>query len=267
MSYPILTASKALAAAIKIQSALDSGRKPEDLFTRGFGDLEAEVELRSGADVDVDSIYRLCGEQFRYMSEDRKAGKLNKLTYEEAMAEFLFELTSDIPSIALQDPDFWRWLGVLPLRRYINELEGDFKPSRVGGEGNRNNIRWTLVRTYQWGYKCAGEGNDRFSGIRAYRLAKEEAAGSDGWTREFYISQIVRRRWGSGPRDYRKFIEVTVAAPALLDYSNEVRPTQSLGSAVSRVTENLYLPALDDDELAGLITQEKGKIASNRRFA
>ena len=261
MSYPILTSNNAKFVAEVLESDRESGIPVGQLLNRTYKDLEERVELRDGGDVDGETIFKKCQEQFRLVTEDRKNGSLSKIIYEEMMATFLVELTEGICHAALQDPDWWRWLAMFPLRRYVNELEGDFLPTRFGAAGNANNIRWTLIRTYQWGKKCSASNPEEFDAISAYRKAKMHASGSSGWAREFYISQIVRRRWGSSSRDYRAFVEVTLSDPPLLDYSNEIRPTQTLGVAVARMTENIFLPSLSPDELKHLISLEKDKVA------
>lgn len=177
-----------------------------------------------------------------------------KNAQEEEFAALAVHMTNAFPSEALQDPDFWRYLSLFKFRDYICAIEGDFSPSRYGGLGNKNLIRWTLIRGLVWGLHC--KFGDDLTGIYEARLVKE-SLGLGSEVRDFYISHLVRPEWAKSPDAGRAFIDAAMADPPLLDRGKEFRPSQYLGSRVSRISRNIYFPSLSKDEVQEVIASER----------
>jgi hypothetical protein len=160
----------------------------------------------------------------------------------------------ELPTEALQDPDFWRYLSIFKLRDYICFAEGDFNPGRFGGKGNRDIKRWTLVRGFVWGLHATSE-NDS-TGIYRARVIKEGLGLGTG-VRDFYISHVVRPNWSKAPGGGKAFIDAAMSDPPLFDRGKEFRPSQTLGARVGRVSANIYLPALSEDEIREVILEQR----------
>lgn len=173
---------------------------------------------------------------------------------EEEFAALAVRMTQELPTEALQDPDFWRYLSVFKFRDYICAIEGDFSPGRYGGQGNKNLIRWTLIRGLVWGLHCTF--GDDLTGIYKARLVKENL-GLGSEVRDFYISHLVRPEWAKSPDAGPAFIDAAMADPPLFDRGKEFRPSQYLGSRVSRVSRNIYFPSLSKDEVQEIVTSER----------
>lgn len=176
---------------------------------------------------------------------------------EEEFAALARRILRELPTEALQDPDFWRYLSVFKLRDYICAIEGDFGPGRFGGKGNRGVVRWTLVRGFVWGLHATSE--DDLTGIYKARLIREELGLGSG-VRDFYISHVVRPYWAMALGAGKAFIDAAMAEPPLFDRGKEFRPSQTLGARVARVSANIYLPSLSEEEIRGVILEQRAGI-------
>ena len=280
MSYPILKTSNAQTVGWQVQHALELNPKATEPLQSSFMGLEKEIEYRQGGDWNEVEFFQNLNSFERAMREDKQAlredkqsmgqekqnDELTRLRMEEDFAEHFMSQVDLISDPALQDPDFWRYLALFPYRRYIYQLEKDLTPRRFGGEGNRDLVRWTLIRGYLWGartFEPQKEGDERFQATRAYRFAREDAGfgkkKSEYTVPDFYISQIIRRYWKYNKSTYLAFIRAVVDAPAILD-TGANRDTQTLGSYVGRISSNIYLPSLTEDEIFKVVLEEKAKL-------
>jgi hypothetical protein len=262
MSYPILTINDAEAVGSEVHNAMQINPNSAEAFVSTFRGLEKYILDRKGGDWNEAEFMANLKEFERNRREDRP---LSRIRMEEDFAEHFADQVELISDAALQDPDFWRYLSVFPYRRYIYELEKDFTSRRYGGEGNRNLVRWTLIRGYLWGARTmdpAKKGEERFEATRAYRVAREDAgfgALSENTVPDFYISQVIRRRWWFHKEAYLAMIDATCEAP-LLNNNEESRQAQMLGSYVGRLSSNLYFPAMNRVEIKEVILAEKAKV-------
>jgi hypothetical protein len=178
---------------------------------------------------------------------------------EEAFAVTAVGLARTLPIEAIHDLDFWRYLSVFKLRDYVIATEGDFDPSRYGGDGDVGIIRWTLIRGLVWGLKTVSESD--FSYIYKARLIAEEQDPVPK-IRDFYISQIIRRATMKIPGAGRAYLDAAMQEPPLFDRGKGFRPTQHLGANILRVGANIYLPSLDEDQLFDLFMEQREGILS-----
>lgn len=264
MSYPTLKTSKAKAIGDQINRALEINPANQAALEAGYLGLEKEVETRKGADWNEEAFNANLIIFLRNMREDRKNGVLTKLRMEEDFAEHIVQQLQHIGDVALQDPDFWRFLALFPYRRYVFQREGDFTPQRYGGAGNKNFVRWTLVRGLLWGLRTVDEskdGDERFWATRGYKDARQEA----GYKRpedtvpDFYISQVIRRRWSFHKDAYLAYISAVIEPPVAIDQKGREN-TQFLGSRLGRISENVYLPSLGMTEIKDLVNSEKSNL-------
>jgi len=265
MSYPILKTSKAQTVGWQVHHALELNPNAPEPLQASFMGLEKEIEYRQGGEWNQTEFMKNLNVFERYLREDKQNGDLTRLKMEEDFAEHFMSQVELISDAALQDPDFWRYLSLFPYRRYIYQLEKDLTPKRFGGNGNRDLVRWTVIRGYLWGvrtFEPEKENEDRFEATRAYRYAREDAGfgkRSEDTVPDFYISQIIRRYWKYNKPTYLSFIRAVVEEPAVLD-SGTNRDTQTLGSYVGRISSNIYLPSLAEDEIFKVVLEEKSKL-------
>lgn len=264
MSYPTLKTSKAKVIGDQINRALEINPADQAALEAGYLGLEMEIENRKGADWNEEAFNANLTTFLRNMREDRKNGVLSKLRMEEDFAEHIVQQLQHIGDVALQDPDFWRFLALFPYRRYVFQREGDFTPQRYGGAGNKNFVRWTLVRGLLWGLRTVDEskdGDERFWATRGYKDARQEA----GYKRpedtvpDFYISQVIRRRWSFHKDAYLAYISAVIEPPVAIDQKGREN-TQFLGSRLGRISENVYLPSLGMTEIKDLVNSEKSNL-------
>lgn len=266
MSYPILKTSSAKHVGWQINHALEVNPSAGEPLAAGYLNLEKEIEYRKGGTWDEAPFMANLQAFERTMREDRANGDMTRVRMEEDFAEHFMSQIAHISDAALQDPDFWRYLTLFPYRRFVYRLEGDLASVRFGGEGNRDLVRWTLIRGYLWGvrtFEPNKQGYERFTATRAYRNARMDAGLTEGWVADFYISQVIRRYWAYNKETYLAFIEAVAEPPAVLDLSNDVRPTQKLGSSVSRIGANLYFPGMSQTDIKAAILEEKAKLSSS----
>lgn len=267
MSYPILKTSNAQTVGWQINHALELNPGASEPLAAGYMNLEKEIEYRKGGNFDEAGFMANLQLFERNMREDRANGDMTRVRMEEDFAEHFMSQIEYISDAALQDPDFWRYLTLFPYRRFVFQLEGDLTGARFGGEGNRELVRWTLIRGFLWGartFEPNKSGDDRFTATRAYRNARVDAGLSEGWVAEFYISQIIRRYWSYNKETYLAFIAAVTESPAVLDLSNDVRPTQKLGASVSRIGANLYFPGMSQADIKAAILEEKAKLLASK---
>lgn len=258
MTYPILKTNKARRIGDEIDAAGDSD--PDlltDLTARGF---DHEIEHRAGADVDTQALLAAASEFTASEQRLQREARSMKIPVTDAELEMrfavhLFKTLSSISPKALQDPDFWRYLTLFPYRWVTFRREGNMKPNRYGGDGDRQKSRWTLIRAYTWASKCEDAGD--FSYVTRIAEAREEAGLSDGWVIDYYSNNVVRGTMTRSSDLCKSLIDVVLADPPLFDLSNDERPTDDLAQRVRRVSSNYYLPAMDREALSEVIQNEK----------
>jgi hypothetical protein len=272
MSYPILKTSEALKVGAEITKGLEDPRNLADVLSPNYLGLDSKIESRNGGNWDEETFKVNLATFYKNMSEDRKNGVLTRLRKEEDFAEHFMSQIELVDPAALQDHDFWRYLALFPYRRYIHELEGDLNPSRYGGDGNTNLVRWTLIKGMLWGVRTYDQdkaGEDRFWATRAYKLARERIhpkAKSEDTVPDFYLSQIVRRHLSYHKPAYLAFISAVVESPAAVDEVGREK-TQYLGSRISRLSANIYLPSLTREEIKALVIEEKKNLPKEDKSA
>lgn len=253
MPYPILTSSKARVVSEALEAARESNAR--GYLDSDFDELDKHVLMREGADLDPALVQKSAELVMEINLEDKRNAKAGKTDFELTFAKIFLELCDQLPTPCLQDPDFWRWMSAFPFRPYIHLMEGDFKVSRLGGAGNTQLDRWPLVRGYLWGKKLALKTEDSIdlSLIHDYITQAKKVVGENASIRDFFISQVVRRKWGNIGHGFPKFVELATEAPTLVDRGKEIRPSQDFGSRAARVSANIFLPALGEDEISGLL--------------
>jgi hypothetical protein len=248
-----------------VQHALELNSSDPEPLKSDFEGLEKEVEQRQGGSWDEVEFTKNLQVFERNMREDKQNGVLTRLRMEEDFAEHFMSQLDLISDTAIQDPDFWRFLSLFPYRRYIYQLEKDLTPKRYGGDGNKDLVRWTLIRGYLWGartFEPQKDGEARFQATRAYRRAREDAGfgkKSEDTVPDFYISQIIRRYWSYNKQTYLAFISAIVDDPAVLD-TPTTRDTQTLGAYVGRIASNMYFPGMTEEEIFKVVLEEKAKL-------
>lgn len=261
MNYPILRTSKAKALGEQIQQALELNPADQAPLDRAYKGFEKEIEYRKGAEWDQVAFDANVKNFFRNMSEDRKNGALTKLRMEEDFAEHFIEQMELVGDGVLQDPDFWRYLALFPYRLYVFQREGSFTPNSYGGDGNKALVRWTLIRGMLWGLRTVDPeqvDEERFWATYAYKDAREKAGFEkiEDTVPDFYISQIIRRRWSFNKDAYLGYIAAVIEPPVAIDEKGRDN-TQFLGSRLGRLSENVYLPSLSREEIKSLVSSEK----------
>lgn len=255
-NYPIITT----------RDAVEIGEAVESHFSRtgsyaGFDDTHYKAALTKTRQCKEDFEEALLAAFANQFQLTRKSimtaggsAATKKNEQEEEFAQLAVRMARELPLEALQDPDFWRYLSVFHFRDYIISVEGDFEPRRYGGLGNRNLVRWTLIRGLVWGlHSTVG---DDASGVYLARLKKEEL-GKGSEVRDLYISHVIRPEWAKVPSAGRAFINAAMAEPPLFDVGNDFRPWQQLNARIRRVSENVYFASLDSSELESLMTKER----------
>lgn len=249
--YPALSLGNCKLVAQAIEQHIAAGNKFESFDDSGLH--EQVVRLKKPQIVfPMETLEKIILE----FQSERKAIQISKgnaawkrNAQEEEFAAHAVRLVRELPSEAVQDLDFWRYLSVFHLRDYIESIEGDFNPNRYGGEGNRQIIRWTLIRGLVWGLHTAKD--DDFSYIYKVREAKEEL-GKGSEVRDLYISHVVRPAWTKTPNSGRALIDAALNEPALFDVGKNFRPWQTLQARIGRLSANVYLPSLSEEEMLGV---------------
>lgn len=247
--YPTLSLSNCKIVDQAFQKHLESGNTFESFDDRNIREQAIRIK-RPQLAFPWDSFERILAEFHSERIGIAKApgvsAKSKRNAAEEEYARHAVELARVLPSEALQDLDFWRYLAVFHLRDYIYSVEGDFLPHRYGGDGNRNIVRWTLIRGLVWGLHTVKD--DDFSYIYKVREAKEEQ-GKGSEVRDLYISHVIRPAWTKTPAAGRALIDAALSDPPIFDVGNNFRPWQELQARIARHSANVYLPALSEEEL------------------
>lgn len=247
LTYPVLKLSDAKEVAAALSTQLERFPASSAIDEMTFMQLEGKIFERSGGDWQKDEFLLNVRKFMRNVSEDRRYPDFNDTVLNEMFAKHIVEQSSLVSPRALQDPDFWRYLTLFPYRTYTRLRDKDYSEARYGGRGNRELNRWTLILGYLWGARLA-DGTD-FSLISEYRKARLKAGLSESWVKDFYINNVVRRKWAGTTAAARALVKVVVKEKKLFDISNEYRPTPKFGALVGRASENFYFPAMDEDEL------------------
>lgn len=254
-SYPILSTRDSLVVGTAIESYREAQKTCGGFDDSSFRNL---VKVRSCKDFFDEGALDSIVQEFRAtrasIAKSSASFAFKRNEQEEEFAALAVRMTEEFPTEALQDPDFWRYLSIFVFRDYICAIEADFSPSRYGGLGNKNLIRWTLIRGLVWGLHC--KFGDDLTGIYKARLVKEGLdLGSE--VRDFYISHVVRPEWAKSPNAGPAFIDAAMSDPPLFDRGKEFRPSQYLGSRVSRISRNIYFPSLSKDEIESVVMTER----------
>ena len=254
-SYPVLDTKSALT----VGNAIELWRE-EKGSTAGFDDSSFVGLIKTRpcrVDFNEETLAQILHE-FKAnraaiaQSSGTKAQKRNE--QDEEFSASAIKLVNQLPIEAIQDLDFWRYLSVFKLRDYISSTEGDFTPNRYGGNGNRNIIRWTLIRGLVWGLHCIS-GEDSSYIYKARQVKEGLGLGSE--VRDFYISHVVRPEWTKAPGAGPAFIDASMSEPPLFDRGKEFRPSQYFGARIARLSTNLYFPALSQEELTTMMLDER----------
>jgi len=178
---------------------------------------------------------------------------------EELLAPRLFNLLDSLPTEALHDPRFWRYLALFPFRWAMFIREPEFKDDDFGGTNSKRNY-WLLVRAYQWGRKCAAEGQP--TAAHDVRLARRQKGLSDGYVIDAHHSHVVRPRWCDTATVARAFIQSITQPKELFDTGNtdDTRPVAALAKRIAQVNNNICLNALSPEEVRQVIDNEKLKV-------
>lgn len=260
-SYPTLSARAALEIGeaienwrVKMTESKTSGIFDDSPFVHHIKQRPCKSEFRESALKSILLDFSAVRSEIKGTAKSLAARQNED---EEEFAKLAPRLTRELPAEALQDPDFWRYLSLIRLRDYILSIEANFRPGRYGGKGNRNLVRWTLVRGFVWGLHATSQ--DDSTGIFKARVMKEGLGLGTG-VRDFYISHVIRPNWAKTPGAGKAFIDAAMSEPPLFDRGDEFRPSQTLGSRVARVSANIYLPSLSEEEIRGVILEQRAGI-------
>jgi len=268
MTYPILDVAAAKTLRKRItESMLAQDFHPLDVSRRDRGSWEDLVRSAEGADVSADMLFV---ESEKIRAELLDGGKLAKyrdgarepdseeVYLEEMMAERIHRLLDPLPSVALHDARFWRFLGLVPFRWYLLLREPELQDQDFGGTDSGRD-KWLMVRTYQWGRKCHLAGNlDPYGNVYRTRRLRREQGASEGWVIDFYHSHIVRPRWSDSSAVTDAFINATTLDPPLIDNATDRNePVRSFARRISRLSGNVCLPILDSGDLDSLVQGER----------
>jgi hypothetical protein len=258
MTYPIIKTHKARALGDAIDAQAPSD--PDMLVTLNHGDFPEYIEYREGASFDLDLFNKNAAdfthqERLTYFQAKKVGERVSNAELEQRFAIHLFDSLRGQDAALLQDPDFWRYLTLFPYRWYTFTREGNMKPGRYGGDGDRQKTRWTLIRAYLWAAKTVKEGDVSY--VTRISDARHEAGLSDGWVIDYYSNNVVRGPMTNSPSVCRALIDAVVSEPALFDQSNDDRPTAELGQRVRRLSGNIYFASLQEAELVEIFKNEK----------
>jgi len=263
MTYPVLKISDAKEVARALSVQLERFPNSGMIDDPSFQDLDKKIIERVGDDWQKERFLANARNFHRNVSEDRRYPDFNDTVLNERFAKHIVEQAQLVGVRALQDPDFWRYLTLFPYRNYTRMRDKDYSEARFGGSGNRQLNRWTLVLGFLWGSRLAKD-ND-FSLISAYRIARLSQKLSESWVKDFYINNVVRRKWAGTRAAARAMVTVTLKEPRLFDLSNSYRPTPKFGALIGRASENMYFPSMEEDELEayfdGLLARNLDRLA------
>lgn len=244
--YPTLGISAADAVAIRIKKAMDDGLNQDIYCDVGFEGLHTEfVRQRQseGVDVSEDELYYIAHEIYL----DASYGGVSIYELEQNHAELLHKHLSQLPTQALQDPNFWRYLALFPFRRYLTVRERDLTPIRYGGGSGGSKAYWLLPRTFIWGRKCFDSKAQSYELVHEMLEQRLKNGLSAGTVIDFYHSHIVRTAWSADSRISLDFLAGVFSEPILFDKDNKAsRPTNVLSSSIARLSNNVLLEVADN---------------------
>ncbi len=268
MTYPILdvVAAKTLVERLSAQMLSRKGHPPDE-SSRDLHLWKELVGSAEGAEVSSDMLVEesekiraelLDGGELAMYRDGAKKPDPDDVYLEEMMAEHLHRLLDPLPSVALHDARFWRYLGLFPFRWYLLEREPELQPQDYGGTDSGRD-KWLMVRTYQWGRKCHLAGNsDPYRNVYRTRRLRREHGASEGWIVDFYHSHIVRPRWSDAAAVTDAFITATTIDPPLMDNATDRNePVRTFARRISRLSGNVCLPLLDSGDLGSLVQGER----------
>ncbi len=246
--YPTLSIASCKVVAQVVDKHLSEGNNLSSLDDSGLYDL---VRLKKTQIAFPDEFLKKWLADFHAQrtaiaQESKRSASWKKNALEEEFAGFSVSLIEHLPGEAVQDLDFWRYLAVFHLRDYINSVEGDFEVGRYGGDGNKNIIRWTLIRGLVWGLRTVKDGD--YSYVSKAREIKE-GLGRGSEVRDLYISHVIRPAWAKSPGAGRAFIDAVIDEPALFDVGKDFRPWQEFQARVARLSANVYFASLTENQL------------------
>jgi len=262
--YPTLAISASDSVASRLKKAMGDGITQDIYCDRGFENLEAEFvrqKQSDGAEVSVDELYTVAEEIYL----DASYGVSSIYELEQNHAELVHRALSQLPSQALQDPGFWRYLALFPFRRYLTVRESDLTPIRYGGGSGGSKAYWLLPRTFIWGRKCFDSSSQSYDFVHEMFEQRRINGLSSGTVIDFYHSHIVRTAWSADSRISLDFLAGVFTEPILFDKDNKAsRPTNVLSSSIARLSNNVLLEVADNalkEEIiktkSHLLTQEQ----------
>ena len=268
MTYPAISLPISRVVRDELLNHYKSKSKyPAIVFERDFGGLENHVELIGDASVDVEFLYEVSeklrtklivnGAVDKWAKRAMKPSEDVRSEYlEEMMAGELHKVLDGLPSEALHDSNFWRYLALFPFRWFLLEREPELKDVDFGGMGSQKPY-WLMIRTYLWGRKCfSANSTNPYENVFATRNLRRKLKQTDGRVIDFYHSHIIRPRWGDLPTVTGAFIKATATPPEVIDVAAN-GPVRALASSVARIQNNLCLPFLTEDELVKVFCAEK----------
>lgn len=255
MTYPTISLADSLEIVERLSIHLSAAGTSAGIYGQNFEGFQSKIKARIGADFDERNLVAQAYSWTQVMVDHMRHGG-TKAELEEYFAAHIVEQLAAVPDKALQDPDFWRYLTLFPYRQYMVMREGkNLSKGVYGGNGNTDMVRWTLIRGYRLGARTIVDGDTSI--LELYRRRRVEMLSSDNWVTDYLINNPIRRRFASWPSAARAFIKATVSGEPIFDLSNEDRPTNVYGGLVGRIAQNVYLPALTEDELEELFYNVK----------
>lgn len=244
--YPTLGISAADSVATRLKSAMGDGINQDIYCDRSFENLDTEFvrqKQSDGIEVSEDELYEIAQEI--YLDASYGVGSIYEL--EQNHAELVHKALSQLPTQALQDPSFWRYLALFPFRRYLTVREKDLTPIRYGGGSGGSKAYWLLPRTFIWGRKCFDPSTQSYDFVHEMLEQRRSNSLSSGTVIDFYHSHIVRTAWSADSRISLDFLTGVFTEPILFDKDNKAsRPTNVLSSSIARLSNNVLLEVSDN---------------------
>jgi hypothetical protein len=243
---------------------LESGASFAIWNEKDFGNLASEyIDYRDlpGVDVDEAELYLSANQIAKDVAE---YGFENKFELEELYAELLHGALLHLPSVALQDPAFWRYLALFPFRGYLKQREPDLKEIRYGGGSGGSKAKWLLPRTFIWGRKTRDHASGDYSRTHILRELRNEAGLSSGTIIDFYHSHIVRTAWSANTVVAQAFIDSVNSDPLLFDKEQTAnRPSNRMARSVARLSSNVLLEFATDKGIPSVVAATKSVLQEN----
>lgn len=245
--YPAVSKSKAVPLIIKVQKLRDAGHTSASQDIRSL--IDSETEIR-GSEYYPANLPRQMAAKLQSHFKT-----MNKNELEEFYITNICPELENLPGEALQDPDHWRWLAISEFWYYIVRLEGALKESHFGGAKDAELDRWVLIRGYRW-FLRTRNGEDT-SLATLMREVQEQNLGTGRGVRDQYQSQVVRPSLSMHEGAGRAMVRAICNFDLFLgqqDGSEVLR--KQFGPSVRRLMENIYAPALDENELLDVFSTQ-----------